>query len=1112
MDQQFIDNLAQTLKNVTAPDTAAIQQASQALQNDFYKSPVIIPALVHILQSHPDKNIRQLAGVEARKLINFRWTDLPEDVQTQTKQNLLHTTIAEPDSLVRHTSSRVISTIAKQELDDQKWPELLPALSASVTSANAAEREIAVYILYTLLEADLTVMTEYISDLVNLFARSINDPESLQVRVSTIMALGEISSVLSAFQGADSQECEVFRSTVPSMVEVLKQVIQANDEKSVSQIFEVFSFLLVADSTLTSKYFGDLISFILNEIAAQKQLSDEFRVAALQYLINSVRSKKMKIQTLKLGPSLVTTAMSIVADYYRDNEEDLDDEDDDDMNETTPATLALQLIDTLSATLPPLQVNMPLLTVLNDFIKSSDSAQVRAGFMSLAFALEGAPDFFSAQLNAILPLVIFGLQNTDLHIQSSALFCLFYLGCELREAISEEHETLLPLVFNIIDNASHIKIGKNACQALDSILEFMDRRVITEKYIDTLVPKLLHLFSMINNLSLKSLIINAISSAAYSAGKNFLPFFEDTMKILEPYIALSGSVESLPEAQANLCGTALDTIGSIAASVGKEKFQPFVEPLVDTAYKCMQCEHSRVKESGFICVGTLAKIYGHDFAVVAPKIVEEIYKCLEQDEFGHIDDDIDNVGMETDENALIDNLETSSAIAMEKEYATDTLGDLIEASKQDFPDIKKAIEYLVSQTQHYSDGLRKASVTALWRAYLTWVSLDNEGKWAPGLPVHEHENEITAYIADQIRNVIYDLLEHEEDRVVAILICQRLAEGLKIIGPKVILSEENLELLITQVLAILTKQHRSQAGLEDDVPEEDEDGEVEENSEYDAVLIDAAFDVVVQIAASLGPQFTPLFPNFAAPILKFTTSQSHTERSAAIGAIAEVISGMGGEVSKFTKDLMETLLTALGDKNVEVRSNAAYGIGLLCANSEDEATIQASYPAILSKLQRLLKKVDKAAARNAITHNEESEDNNARCLSNACGCVSRMILKYPNNVPVADVVSVLLTRLPLTDGLEENTPVFELLLELVKSQEPTIMAHLPDLVKVFAQVFEQEVQAKEDLVNQTTGLQEIEMPFETDELRASTIEMLKFLESSHPGLVSAHAVFGKVLA
>lgn len=1106
MDQEFIQNLTNTLQSITAPDTDAIQRASKALQSDFYQSPIIIPALIHILQNHPEANIRQLAGVEARKLINYRWNDTADDIRAQSKSNLLQSAIAEPNALVRHTSSRVISAIATQELQDNEWPELLPALSNSVRSSSASEREVAVYVLYTLLEADLSVLSEHIGDLLELFSQSINDPESLQVRVSTIMALGEISSVLSSFSGQSNREVELFRSTVPSMVEVLKQVIEADDEKSVSQIFEVFSFLLVTDATLTSKYFADLINFVLNGIAAEKQLSDEFRIPALQYLINAVRSKKMKIQALKLGPSLVSTAMDIISNYYRENEADLDEDDEDSLGETNPANLALQLIDTLSSHLPPVQVNAPLLEVLMKYAKAGDTAELRAGFMSLAYAAEGAPDFYATQLSVILPIIVAGLQSSDPQVVVAALFCLHYMGNELNESISDKHETLLPLVFNVMDNATVLKVGKNACSALSSILQSMEKRVITEKYLDSLVPKLLHLFNTTTDLGLKSLIVTAISSAAFSSGKNFLPYFESTMKTLEPFISMTQNMMNLTEQESNLCGSVLDTVGVIAASVGKEAFQPFVEGLVEASYKCLQTTNNRVKESAFISIGTLAKIYGEEFAVVVPKILPEVYKCLDQNEFGDLNEgdfqiDDDNLGEDAE---LAEALTASSAIAMEKEYATDTLTDLICASKSQFPDIIKAISYFCSQIQHYSDGLRNSSLHGLWKSYETWVACDNEGAWAPGLPVSEHANEVTAAIASQVRSETLDILEQEEERVVVITICNMLTEGLKKIGPRVFLNAENLERLSTQINLILNKQHKCQAGVEDDVEDTELAGE---SAEYDEVLVDSAFDVAIQIGAALGSQFLELFSTFVVPILKYFSSSSNVERAAAVGAIGEMVLSLKGDVTPLTEQLMKNLLHRLSDYEIEVRSNAAYGIGLLCFYSEDTETVVKSYPTILEKLQRLLKKVDKAAKSEG-----GDDDNNARGLANACGCVSRMIMKHPQNVPVSDVVNVLLNRLPLTDGLEENTPVLELIFTLVKEQEPTILERRQDLVNILAQMFEQEVQANKDLVNQTLGVDEIQFPFETDEIRSKTVELLKFLEQGQSGLVSSVPILAEKLS
>lgn len=1104
--QQFANELVETLRKIISPDTSAIQQASQALQNKFYKSPLIIPALVHILQTNPETQIRQLSGVEARKIITREWLNsemVSADTKAQIKSSLLASTLAEQDALVRHTSSRVISSIAKYDVEENLWPDLLPALYQSATSSVATEREVAIYIIYTLLEAELDILEEATVSLLELFSKTINDSESLQVRISTLLALGCISMGIQSGQSGSPNPAELFRSIVPSMVDALKQVISSNDEKSVLQVFEVFNILLVAESSLISKYLEDLINFMLHNIAAEKQLPDEFRVPALQFLISAVRSKKMKIQALKLGPAMVTTAIQISADYNRAEPEDLDDEDDDD-DETNPGSLALQLIDNMSNALPPSQVMGPLLNALPNYIKSSDPADRKAGFMSLAVAVEGAPDFVSTQIEHILPAVVDGLNDSDVTVKVAALQCLYYLSYELRDTVSSEHEILLPLVFNIMDTASALKVGKCACSAMDALLESMDRKVITEKYLSTLVPKLLHLLSITNDFTLKGSIVAAISSAAFSSGKNFLPYFQPTITALEPFVGLSSNIPELTEPQTNLCGNTIDALGSISVSVGKENFHPYAEPLIEAAYRCIQSENTKLKECGFIFVGTLARVYGKDFSVFVEKLAVEIFKCLEQEEFGgldYFDEENEDIGIEDDKD-FMEQLNISSAIAIEKEYATDALADLLEAAGENFPNIENAIKVLSNQCEHFAEGIRKSSVNALWRLYMARAALDKEGPWTPGLPVEEHRNPVTAMIAEAVRSATIDALETEDERQVAITICDRLAEGLKVIGPRALLSTENLEKLCAEVLLLLNKQHGSQTN-------ENEEGEQapEESSEYDEVLTDSSFDVVVQIAAALGPQFTPVAETFLKPIFKFCTSSSSTERASAVGAIAEVINGMRAEVTPFTAQLMEVLLHRIGDMDIEVRSNAAYGIGLLCYYSED-AQITSYYETVMQKLQRLLKKVDKASKRGG-----DNEDNNARGLANACGCISRMILKHPSKVPIPEVIEVLLSRIPLTDGLEENTPLFELIIELFRNGEPTLIGKRERVVEIFAQVFVQEQEAKVELENLSRGAVDlVEKPFETEELRGKVVELLKFIEQGQPGLVSGNPVLNQVCA
>lgn len=94
--------------------------------------------------------------------------------------------------------------------------------------------------------------------------------------------------------------------------------------------------------------------------------------------------------------------------------------------------------------------------------------------------------------------------------------------------------------------------------------------------------------------------------------------------------------------------------------------------LIEAAYRCIQSQNNKLKECGFIFVGTLAKVYGRDFSVFVGKLATEIYNCLEQEEFANLDDYDENEDIGIDEEKdMYEHLNVGSAIALEKEYATD---------------------------------------------------------------------------------------------------------------------------------------------------------------------------------------------------------------------------------------------------------------------------------------------------------------------------------------------------------------------------------------------------------------------------------------------------------
>jgi len=88
--------------------------------------------------------------------------------------------------LVRHSTARVIAAIATIEIPLGTWSHLLPFLHQTSVSPQAAQREIGVYILYTVLENIVEGFQEHLQGFFKLFEALLQDPESAEVRVTTV--------------------------------------------------------------------------------------------------------------------------------------------------------------------------------------------------------------------------------------------------------------------------------------------------------------------------------------------------------------------------------------------------------------------------------------------------------------------------------------------------------------------------------------------------------------------------------------------------------------------------------------------------------------------------------------------------------------------------------------------------------------------------------------------------------------------------------------------------------------------------------------------------------------------------------------------------------------
>ncbi|CAH7668002.1 hypothetical protein PPACK8108_LOCUS2459 [Phakopsora pachyrhizi] len=77
-------------------------------------------------------------------------------------------------------------------------PKLLDFLIKASDSPAAHEREVVIFTLYTLMNIVVGTFAENLPQIYNLFAKALQDPESLEVRATTVQALGRVSEFMKA--------------------------------------------------------------------------------------------------------------------------------------------------------------------------------------------------------------------------------------------------------------------------------------------------------------------------------------------------------------------------------------------------------------------------------------------------------------------------------------------------------------------------------------------------------------------------------------------------------------------------------------------------------------------------------------------------------------------------------------------------------------------------------------------------------------------------------------------------------------------------------------------------------------------------------------------------
>lgn len=1115
MDQQYLAQLEQTLGAIVHPNSNGLKEATKTLQTQFYKQPSSLPALIHILQNASDDALKQLAGVEARKLVPKHWAALDASTKTQIKQSLLQTAFSEPKELIRHSNARVIAAIGTEEMEENQWPDLVPNLIQAASGEDAQTRLTSSFILFSLLEDFTPSLTAYIDDLLDLFSKTINDTASLETRSLAAQGLNHVSGLIQEQEEVNPQQAAKFAALIPSVVSVLEAVIKADDAVNSKLIFNCLNDFLLLESQLTNNAIPDLVKLAI-QIAVNNEIDEDVRVFAVQFMISALSYRKSKISQAKLGPEITMAALKVASEEI-DVDEELNNEDEAAENEeNTPSLTAIRLLAFASSELPPSQVATVIIDHLPAMLQSSNAFERRGILLAISVAVTGSPDYILSQFDKIIPATITGLKDNEPIVKLAALKCVHHLTSDLQDEVAKFHDEYLPLIIDIIDTAKFVVIYNYATVALDGLLEFIAYEAIS-KYLEPLMNKLFYMLESNKSSKLRCAVVSAIGSAAFAAGAAFIPYFKTSVQYLGQFIENCSQIEGMSEDDIELRALTFENISTMARAVRSETFAEYAEPLVNSAYEAIKTESARLRESGYAFIANLAKVYGENFSPFLKTILPEIFKTLQLDEYQfNFDGDAEDLAAFADganEEELQNKFTVNTGISYEKEVAAAALSELALGTKEHFvPFVEESLKVLTEQVEE-SYGLKETALNTIWnivKAVLLASKFVPE-TYPKGIPSGSYVDASVLAVIQTAREITLTNLGDEFETSMLITVMEDMANMIKQFGSIIVMDNGNtsaLENLCVQVMSVLKGTHTCQTiDLEEDVPKDEE----LDASETEATLQDVALEVLVSLSHALEGDFAKIFENFKPVLLSLFESTSKNKRSSAVGAASEIALGMKGQ-NPFMHEMLEALVIRLTtDKSLEVRGNAAYGVGVLCEFANFD--VSAIYEPVLKAMYQLLTTADQKAL--TAEDDEATREIVDRAYANASGCAARMTLKHENFVPMEQTIPALLAHLPLKTGFEEYNPIFELIIKLYQNNNSVIASATPKIIELFTVVFTKEDERikleQESTLGREENMERLKQ-FQSEEMREKVIALLKYLNNTYDRLVAQNPVLARVLA
>ena len=496
--------------------------------------------------------------------------------------------------------------------------------------------------------------------------------------------------------------------------------------------------------------------------------------------------------------------------------------------------------------------------------------------------------------------------------------------------------------------------------------------------------------------------MTALASVIVAAEKQVTPYFEEIMSKL--LACLSSDKDEIIQAKTVIA------IGRLANAVGKEKFQPYLEPISQQVMNSLkESKLLEVAEAGFSYFADIAKILKHEFAPLLPTLVPLVIKsCISDDginiEYKKDEGDIIDLGSD-DEEKEMQGMAVNTASLDERCAALFAMGSFALSCPKDFlPHMDNCLKALEVINDFINETVRSQAIQTyadlVEGLNLAGYGSDTQPKFIVGLPA-------TIKLAPDAHKLYYEVVlplfvkRIKEDESIEVVgkVLEALIDLCEHIGPAVI--EEGIQGIFEAIKLVLTCKTVCQS--EEEESEEESEKEGEENN--DEMIIENVAALIQVIGRICGESIVGYIKDICEVLIKYLSpKKSEADWEIAIGIFAELFNDIPSLIPEYASKILPLCFKFSTVDDDPLIWNSMYCIGTIAKGSKTIAETN------MNEMLLALKSGYETAK------SQEPKDN-------AVSSILRLLIIFPDRLPLEIILPAIFNNIPLNGDIRENVNV-----------------------------------------------------------------------------------------